>query len=105
MNRRFREVIENKLFFPLPWMCFRACFDKASGHTCSMNEEVDARLTRLESTIAHLEYLTEQLNGVVIEQGRQLDLLRKQLQRQSQTLETIEMERIKTTNPKPPHYR
>ncbi len=70
-----------------------------------MNDEVAERLTRLESTLAHLEHLTEQLNSVVIEQGRQLEQLRKQVQRQSQTLETIELERIKSTNPKPPHYQ
>ena len=70
-----------------------------------MNDEVAERLTRLESTLAHLEYLTEELNGVVIEQGRQLEQLRKQLRVQSQTLETIELERLKSTNPKPPHYQ
>ncbi len=75
----------------------------AWGHTSEMNDEVAERFTRLESTIAHLEYLTEQLNGVVTEQGRQLTQLRKQMQRQSQALETMELERIKSTNPKPPH--
>ena len=69
-----------------------------------MNDEVARRFTRLESNLEHLEHLTDQLNGVVVEQGRQIEQLKKQLQRQSQTLETIELERIKTTNPKPPHY-
>ena len=70
-----------------------------------MNDEVAERLTRLESAIAHLEYLTEQLNQVVTDQGRQLDHLKKKLQIQAQSLETIELERIRSTNSKPPHYK
>jgi SlyX protein len=70
-----------------------------------MNHEVAERLTRLESAIAHLEHLTEQLNEVVTHQGRQLDHLRKRLELQSQSLETIELERIRSNNPKPPHYQ
>jgi len=68
------------------------------------NDEVTARFTRLESQLAHLEHLVEQINSVVIEQGGDLDRMKKLLQRQGQTLETIEMDRIKSTNPKPPHY-
>jgi SlyX protein len=70
-----------------------------------MNEEHAGRFERLESNLAHLEHLVEQLNGVVIDQGRQLELLRKVVQRQTSTLEGIELERIKATNPKPPHYQ
>jgi SlyX protein len=70
-----------------------------------MNDEVAERLTRLESSVAHLEHLTDQLNDVVTRQGKQLDQLRKALQHQSQSLETIEMERIRSTDPKPPHYQ
>ncbi len=70
-----------------------------------MNEEVAARLTRLESHISHLEHLVDELNGVVIDQGRQIEQLKKQALRQSQTIETIELERIKSTNSKPPHYQ
>jgi len=69
-----------------------------------MNDEVAERLTRLESTIAHLENLTERLNEVVTEQARDLDRLRKNFQRQAQSLETIELDRVRSTNPKPPHY-
>jgi SlyX protein len=70
-----------------------------------MNDEVAARFSRLEIQVAHIERLAEQLNGVVIEQSRELDRVRKLLQRQGLTLETIEMDRIKSTNPKPPHYQ
>lgn len=70
-----------------------------------MNNEVLERLTVLESAVAHLEHLTEQLNGVVTDQGREIDQLKKKLSTQAQSLETIELERIRSTNPKPPHYQ
>lgn len=69
-----------------------------------MSDEVGPRLDRVEANLAHLEHQVEQLNGVIIAQGRELEQLRKLVQRQATTLETIELERIKTTNPKPPHY-
>lgn len=70
-----------------------------------MNDEVAERLTRLESAVAHLEHLTEQLNEVVTHQARQIDHLTKKLDLQAQSLQTIELERIRSTNPKPPHYQ
>jgi SlyX protein len=73
--------------------------------TVLMNDEVSDRLIRLETAVAHLEHLTEQLNEVITDQGRQLDHLRKRLELQAQSLETIELERIRSTNPKPPHYQ
>ena len=59
---------------------------------------------RVEANLAHLEHQVEQLNGVVIEQSRELEQLKKLVQRQGTTLESIELERIKSTSPKPPHY-
>ena len=70
-----------------------------------MNDEAKQRLERIEANVAHLEHQVEQLNGVLIEQGRLVDQLKRQAQRQSATLEAIELERIKATNPKPPHYQ
>lgn len=70
-----------------------------------MNADIAERFERLESNLAHVEHLAEQLNAVVIEQGRQLDALKKLVQRQASTLETMELERIKGTNAKPPHYQ
>ena len=69
-----------------------------------MNAENLQRLERIEAHIAHLEHQVEQLNGVVIEQGRLVERLKKQAQRQSAVLETMELERIQTNNPKPPHH-
>ena len=81
-----------------------ACFVIPPDDTATMNDEVDQRLMRLETTIAHLEHLTERLNEVVTEQARELDHLKKTVQRQAQSLDTFEMDRIRSTNPKPPHY-
>ncbi|MBI5386484.1 MAG: SlyX family protein [Verrucomicrobia bacterium] len=70
-----------------------------------MNDEHTARLERIESALAHLERHYEQLNEVVIEHGRSLARIQSLLQRLGQTVENIELDRIKSTNPKPPHYQ
>jgi uncharacterized coiled-coil protein SlyX len=69
-----------------------------------MDREIAERLEKIESHLAHLERLCEQLNEVIVEQGRQLGRITSQQQRLSQSVETIELDRIKATNPKPPHY-
>jgi uncharacterized coiled-coil protein SlyX len=69
-----------------------------------MNDELSQRLERVEAHSAHLERQVEQLNEVVIEQGKLVDRLKKEVQRQSAAMETLELERKKATNPKPPHY-
>lgn len=69
-----------------------------------MNKDVSGRLGKIESHIAHLEHQVEQLNGGVIEQGKVLERLKKEMQRQSSAMETLELERIKVNNPKPPHH-
>ena len=70
-----------------------------------MPDENSQRIDRLESHLAHLEHQVEQLNGVVIEQGKVLDSLRKETQRQSGAMRTLELERIKSNVQKPPHYQ
>ena len=70
-----------------------------------MSDEISQRLERLEANSAHLEHQVEQLNQVIIEQAKTIDVLKKQAQRQSQTLESMELDRIKATNAKPPHYQ
>ncbi len=69
-----------------------------------MSEEIFTRLTRLESHLTHLEHQLEALNGVVIEQGKVIERLRKQVQLQAQTMETSLIELVKANSPKPPHY-
>jgi uncharacterized coiled-coil protein SlyX len=80
------------------------------GETCSwdcreplMDQDPDEKILQLEASIAHLERQYDELNGVVVEQGRELNRLRLQLQKTSATMESIEMDRIKSNNPKPPH--
>jgi len=61
-----------------------------------MADEHSRRTEKLESNLAHL--------GVVIEQGKLLERLKKEVQRQSSAMETLELERIKSNNVKPPHH-
>jgi len=70
-----------------------------------MDPELVDRLQRLESSIAHLERQYEELNQVVIEQARVIKKLQSQQQRIAETVETAELDRIKATNAKPPHYQ
>ena len=68
-------------------------------------DDTSRRIEKVESQLAHLEHQVEQLNGVLIQQGRTVDLLKKQVQRQSEVLESMELERIKANQTKPPHYQ
>ena len=65
----------------------------------------DKQLAKLETHVAHLEHQVEQLNDVVIEQGKLLDRLRKEVQRLSGAMQTMELERVKANNARPPHYQ
>lgn len=69
-----------------------------------MAEDISQRMAQLESHVAHLERQVEQLNGVVIEQGKLLERLKKETQRQTTAMQTLELERIQGSNQKPPHY-
>jgi uncharacterized coiled-coil protein SlyX len=69
-----------------------------------MDKEIGGRLEKLESNLAHLEHQYDQLNQVVLEQARMLAKLQAGHQQVSHTVESMELERIKATNPKPPHY-
>jgi SlyX protein len=70
-----------------------------------MKDETSQRLERLEANVAHLEHQVEQLNGVIIEQGKLVERLKKEVQKQSTALESQELERIKANNPRPPHHQ
>ena len=70
-----------------------------------MNTEFSERLARLESNIAHLEKQYEELNQVVIEQAKTIRKLQSNQQRLADSVETAELDRIKSTNAKPPHYQ
>lgn len=70
-----------------------------------MNDQTSARLDQLETNLAHLEHQVEQLNGVLIAQDKLVERLKKEVQRQSTAMESIELERIKSNITKPPHYQ
>jgi SlyX protein len=70
-----------------------------------MSDENSQRIEKLESNVAHLEHQVEQLNEVVIEQGKLLEKLKKEVQRQSSSLQTMELERVRSNTQKPPHYQ
>jgi uncharacterized coiled-coil protein SlyX len=63
------------------------------------------RLAKIETHLAHLERQYDQLNQVVIEQGRLLARLEKENSKMSKALQTMELEKIRANNPKPPHYQ
>ena len=63
-----------------------------------MSDENSQRVDKLEMHLAHLEHQVEQLNGVIIDQGKLLDRLKKEIQRQSNIMEMLELERMKSNN-------
>lgn len=69
-----------------------------------MADENSRRMDKLESNLAHLEHQVEQLNAVVVEQVKLLERLKKEVQRQSIAMQALELERIRSSNQKPPHY-
>ena len=70
-----------------------------------MADENSRRAEKLESNLAHLEHQVEQLNAVVVEQGKLLERLKKESQRQTRAMESLELERIQSNHQKPPHYQ
>ena len=70
-----------------------------------MADEDSARLDKLETHVAHLERQMDELNAVVVEQVKWLERLKKEVQRQSSAMQTMELEHIKANNQKPPHYQ
>jgi uncharacterized coiled-coil protein SlyX len=83
----------------------RLDFIVAGRQDAGMAEEHFQRIERLEASLAHLERQVDQLNGVIIEQGKWLDRLKKEVQRQSTAMQTLELERVKANITKPPHYQ
>jgi len=70
-----------------------------------MPDDPEQRLVRIEASLAHLEHQVEQLNQVLIEQGKVLGRVRKQVQTNTNALRALDLERMKSHNPKPPHYQ
>jgi SlyX protein len=70
-----------------------------------MDQELIERLERLETHVAHLERQADELNKVVLEQDKSIQKLRAQQQRLAESVGNAELERVRSTNPKPPHYQ
>ena len=70
-----------------------------------MNDDTSTRLGKMESDLAHLEHQVEQLNGVIIAQGKLLERMKKEVSRQTSAMESLELERIKSNVTRPPHYQ
>lgn len=83
----------------------RLDFAPICGQNAIMADENSQRFERLESNLAHLEHQVEQLNAVVVEQVKWLERLKKEVRRQSTAMQTLELERMKANNQKPPHYQ
>ena len=65
----------------------------------------DDRIISIESSLAHLEQTMESLNQTVIEQERTIQNLQNQITGLSSATEFDQMEKIKSTIKKPPHYQ
>jgi uncharacterized coiled-coil protein SlyX len=75
------------------------------GNIFIETSSTEERLQKLESSLAHSERLYDQLNQVVIEQAHAIRMLQIHQQRIASTIEAHELERIRDTNSKPPHYQ
>ena len=67
-------------------------------------ESLNSRLEKTEAALAHLERNFDELNSVVIAQGRTITRLQKQLETLGETLRGQDLDRIQPHNQKPPHY-
>ena len=65
---------------------------------------VTDRTEKMEILFAHLERQFEQLNSVVIEQGKILSRLQKRLEDLDQAMQGQERDRTQSGQQKPPHY-
>ena len=69
-----------------------------------MNDnELDDRLMNIEIALANQERVIEDLNQVIIEQGKKLDYLQKQNKYLLENLEPAEVKPLSEETP-PPHY-
>ena len=65
----------------------------------------EERLVNIESDLTHLEQLVESLNQTIIEHDKTIQQLQPQVSRLTSSLEAKEMDSIKGTVTKPPHYQ
>ena len=65
----------------------------------------EERLVNIESDLTHLDQLVESLNQTIIGQDKTIQQLQIQMNRLTSDLEVKEMDSIKGTVSKPPHYQ
>jgi len=65
----------------------------------------EERLVNIESDLTHLDQLVESLNQTIIGQDKIIQQLQIQMNRLTSDLEAKEMDSIKGTVTKPPHYQ
>ena len=65
----------------------------------------DNRIISIESNLAHLEKTIESLNETIINQDKTIQHLQNQITSLSSATEFDQMEKIKGTIKKPPHYQ
>ena len=65
----------------------------------------EERLVNIEFGLTHLEQLVESLNQTIIGQDKTIQQLQTQMNRLTSDLEAKEMDSIKGTVTKPPHYQ
>ena len=66
-----------------------------------MNEDLHQRVNKLESIITYQDQILDDLNSVIIEQGKNIEKLEKETENLKKELENINEE--KDDRP-PPHY-
>lgn len=65
----------------------------------------EEQLINIESNMAHIEQTVESLNQTIIEQDKTIQSLQTQVNRLTAAAESSEMDKIKGTIKKPPHYQ
>ena len=65
----------------------------------------EERLVNIESDLTHLEQLVESLNKTILGQDKIIQQLQTKLNQLTSNLEAKEMDSIKGTVTKPPHYQ
>ena len=64
----------------------------------------EGRLVKIESSLAHMEQLTETLNETIIEQDKAIRRLSLQVEQLTNRLASDDINSIKENITKPPHY-
>jgi len=70
-----------------------------------MTPEEEERFVKIESSLAHMEQLTETLNKTIIVQDKTIRRLTQQVEQMNDAMQTKEMDAIKDNVTKPPHYQ